>query len=453
MHFRYRDRLVLLLLSDLATLLAAFFLAMVAGYKTTLSAQAFCQYDWGVVTMFVSVFVLFFILDVYSLHRMPEGVLAQSLVVGTGLFLSAVVVTFIFFFFRNTVPRAVFILFYCFSWVFLAFVRYVYSRFVRQLIFWNVLLVGDLKQCEETALQISARPYLRSRVKGCLTNDLGSTGNPCAFLGTIDRLVATAEKEKIDQVIVTASKIDDDLMKQLLACMRKKIKVSDFRHVMEDITGRVPVENLGDNWFIQELTVSDKRYFWYAKRTVDILASLASLCLAAPLLPFVALMIRLDSRGPVFYTQMRRGRGGRLFRVWKLRTMQDGADRNNVLWTEKNDGRITRVGRLLRKIRLDEVPQMYNVLRGDMSLIGPRPEAASLADRYQKEIPYYNERHMVTPGLTGWAQINYNYGNSIEDTRSKLMFDFYYIKNRSVALDMIIFLRTIRTVLTGKGAL
>jgi lipopolysaccharide/colanic/teichoic acid biosynthesis glycosyltransferase len=172
-----------------------------------------------------------------------------------------------------------------------------------------------------------------------------------------------------------------------------------------------------------------------------------------PLFPFIALLIKLDSRGPVFYTQQRMGRGSKPFRAWKLRTMTDGADRNNVHWTTDNDDRITRVGRIVRKTRLDEVPQLLNIFKGEMSLIGPRPEALSLVEMYTREIPYYPERHMVTPGITGWAQINYPYGNSIEDTRQKLMYDFYYIKNRSVILDLMIFLRTIRIVLTGKGAM
>jgi lipopolysaccharide/colanic/teichoic acid biosynthesis glycosyltransferase len=133
--------------------------------------------------------------------------------------------------------------------------------------------------------------------------------------------------------------------------------------------------------------------------------------------------------------------------------MVDGADRNNVHWTTDHDDRITRVGRIVRKMRLDEVLQLLNIFKGEMSLIGPRPEALSLVEMYTKEIAYYPERHMVTPGITGWAQINYPYGNSIEDTRQKLMYDFYYIKNRSVVLDLMIFLRTIRIVLTGKGAM
>jgi lipopolysaccharide/colanic/teichoic acid biosynthesis glycosyltransferase len=147
------------------------------------------------------------------------------------------------------------------------------------------------------------------------------------------------------------------------------------------------------------------------------------------------------------------GRGNVPFRAWKLRTMTDGADRNNVHWTMENDSRITRLGRILRKLHIDEIPQLFNICKGEMSLIGPRPEALSLVEMYHTEIPYYTERHMVTPGITGWAQINYPYGNSIEDTRQKLMYDFYYIKNRGIILDTMIFLRTIRIVLTGKGAL
>jgi lipopolysaccharide/colanic/teichoic acid biosynthesis glycosyltransferase len=166
-----------------------------------------------------------------------------------------------------------------------------------------------------------------------------------------------------------------------------------------------------------------------------------------------ALAIKLESSGPVFFFQLRAGRDNKPFKVWKLRTMIDGADQNNVHWTLDNDDRITKVGRFLRKMRFDEVPQLINMLKGDMSLIGPRPEAVSLVEKYIEAIPYYLERHMVSPGITGWAQINYHYGNSIDDTRQKLMYDFYYIKNRSAMLDTIIFLRTIRTVLTGKGAM
>jgi exopolysaccharide biosynthesis polyprenyl glycosylphosphotransferase len=266
-------------------------------------------------------------------------------------------------------------------------------------------------------------------------------------------LVAIAGAQAVDQVIVAVPSRDENLTHLLFRCMQNQIKVSEFRRVLEEITGKVPIEHLNDNWFLREIDISNKRYFWCMKRAADIVVSLVGLCLALPLFPFLALLIKLDSRGPIFYSQQRIGRGNVPFRAWKLRTMVDGADRNNVHWTTSNDDRITRVGRIVRKTRLDEVPQLFNILKGEMTLIGPRPEAVSLAEMYAKEIAYYLERHMVTPGITGWAQINYPYGNSIEDTRQKLMYDFYYIKNRSVVLDLMIFLRTIRIMLTGKGAM
>jgi lipopolysaccharide/colanic/teichoic acid biosynthesis glycosyltransferase len=167
----------------------------------------------------------------------------------------------------------------------------------------------------------------------------------------------------------------------------------------------------------------------------------------------IALLIKNDSSGPVFYSQTRIGRDNKPFRLWKLRTMVRHADKDNVHWTTEHDARITGFGKYLRKMRMDEIPQLFNILKGDMTLIGPRPEAFSLVEMYRKDIPYYLERHMVTPGITGWAQINYPYGNSVEDAREKLKYDYYYIKNRSLVLDAIIFLRTIRIVLTGKGAL
>ena len=301
---------------------------------------------------------------------------------------------------------------------------------------------------------INASAYLRTEVVGYVSEGNGSQAQDhLPHLGHIDDLVSIAREMAVDQVIVAVPSRDDNLIKLLLECMQSKIKVSEFRRVIEEITGRVPIDHLNDNWFLLELSSSNKRYFWYTKRLADIAVSCIGLCLALPLSPFIVLLIKIDSRGPVFYSQQRMGRGSKPFVAWKLRTMVDGADRNNVHWTTDNDDRITRVGRIVRKTRLDEVPQLLNIFKGEMSLIGPRPEALSLVEMYTREIPYYPERHMVTPGITGWAQINYPYGNSIEDTRQKLMYDFYYIKNRSVILDLMIFLRTIRIVLTGKGAM
>jgi exopolysaccharide biosynthesis polyprenyl glycosylphosphotransferase len=317
-----------------------------------------------------------------------------------------------------------------------------------------MLLVGDSAVCGTIAQLIDERKYLHTHVVGYVTDDV-NTGmvSGLKHLSETKGLLKTIKQEGIDQVVVASPSVGPALMKDLLDCMKQKVRVTDFRHLIEYVTGKVPIEHLSTNWFIEELAGIDQRYTWFVKRSLDILFSIIGGVLSFPILLLAAAAIKLDSSGPVFYSQIRIGRGERKFRVWKLRTMVSDADKSKVFWTEDNDDRITRIGRFLRKTHVDELPQLINILSGDMSLIGPRPEAEALVEMYSREIPFYSERHMITPGVTGWAQINYPYGNSIEDAREKLKYDYYYIKNRSVLLDLLILLRTIRTVMTGKGAL
>ncbi|HEX9019741.1 MAG TPA: sugar transferase [Nitrospirota bacterium] len=454
MFLRYKEKLFFMVLGDLAAMLTGFTMALALGHRNPLDLDMALSYRWGLVTLVIFTLLVFFILDIYALYKMPERFLSQTTIIGLGLVLSAVLTTFTFFFSRHVVPRAVFILFYLVSFVLIVLFRYVIARRTRSLIYWKALVIGDGERCQEAARIIQSRKYLHAEVVGYLCDErVAHVDGGAPYLGDVGNALPVIEKEGVNQVIIAAGKVDDGLKELLLECMKKKVKVSDSRKMIEEITGRVPISHLSDHWFILELSAIDKRYFWYVKRFADIAFSLFGLCLFVPLFPLAALLIKLDSPGPVFYRQTRIGRRNRPFHAWKLRTMAKDADKNNVLWTTADDKRITRTGQLLRKIRLDEVPQLINVLKGEMSLIGPRPEAASLVELYKKEIPYYLERHMVTPGVTGWAQINYRYGNSVEDARQKLMFDFYYIKKRSWVLDSMIFLRTIRTVLTGKGAL
>jgi exopolysaccharide biosynthesis polyprenyl glycosylphosphotransferase len=453
MRLHYKEKTAVLLVLDLAAMALAFAAAFAAGYKAPVSMGLAWSYEWSIFSLLASVIVLFFILDLYSLHKLPKSFLPQVLMICLGLFLSAVLVTFLFFFFRNVLPRAVFLLFYLASLFLISGFRYLFNRLTLSLIYWKILIVGDKNSSEETASIISSLPYLHARVAGYVSGDAetGPAGE-LPLLGPPDFLPGIVAREGIDQVLVAYAGLDGALAERLLECLRKKVRVTDLESMLEDLTGQVRIDRLGARWFIRQQSLSDKRYFWYAKRSFDVVVGLCGICVAAPFFPFVALLIKLDSRGPVFYRQQRVGRGNREFRVWKLRTMVVGADKNNVHWTVDHDARITRIGKLLRTIRFDEVPQLLNILKGDMSLIGPRPEAVSLEARYAKAIPHYRERHLVTPGITGWAQINYGYGDSIEDARNKLTYDFYYIKNRSISLDLTILLRTIRTVLTGKGA-
>ncbi len=455
MRLYHKDRIVLLLVLDLAAMLCAFILALILGHNQPATAGLVWYYRWGIATLLVSTVIIFFILNLYSLHDIPNRFILQVLSIIIGLLLSAIIVTFIFFFFRNTVPRAVFLLFYAFSLVFITAFRGQINRLSLSVVFWRILIVGERDPLAKIIRLIQERKYLHSRIVGYLSlkkvNNEKSSAVP--HLGCADQLLSIVEKAEIDHVILAVTEIDRKLTGALLDCMKRKIKVTDFNQFVEAVAGKVPIEYLSARWFFEELSAHDKRYYWYAKRTLDVLFSLIGLCLTLPFLPLIAFLIKLDSRGPVFYSQTRIGRDNLPFLLWKLRTMVLDADKNNVHWTTDNDSRITMVGRLLRKMRVDELPQLFNILKGDMTLIGPRPEAVSLVELYRREIPFYQERHMVTPGITGWAQINYSYGNSIEDALEKLKYDLYYIKNRGFILDAIIFLRTIRIVLTGKGAL
>lgn len=454
MRIHQREKIAILLLCDVLAMLIAFSIALELGHRISFHFRLFDYYRWGIITLFASVIVLFVILDVYSLHRMPVRFANQFLMIGVSLFISAVIVTFIFFFFREPIPRAVFILFYLFTWILIGIFRFLYSKKTLTQIYHRMLLVGDPGLCAEISGLIRERKYLHTQVVGCLIDGQPEDATSIELcLGETKDLIPWVVREKIDQVVVAIPSVQPALMRALLNCMKHKVKVSDYKQIIEEITGKVPIEYLSANWFIEELAGLEKRYTWYTKRGFDILFGIIGSILAVPFLLTAALVIKIDSRGPILYSQIRIGRGDKPFRVWKLRTMIADADRNNVFWTNHDDARITRAGMFLRKLHIDELPQFLNILKGEMSLIGPRPEAVALVELYAKEIPFYMERHMVTPGVTGWAQINYSYGNSIEDTREKLKYDFYYIKNRSLLLDLLIFLRTIKTVLTGKGAL
>lgn len=439
-------------LDILAMVLAIVAAFLLHGPKANL--HSLFNYTGSIATMILSVLILFVITDLYSLQKMPFQYIRQVLLIGVGLAFSALVVTFAFFAVKSSISRAVFARFYVLSWLFIAAFRYLAARYAFTRVAWKVVVVGDADPASYICRVIRDRAYLHAQVVGYVPLD---TGAACAglppVLGGLDELRALVERADADQVIVACRSYSEHLNSVLFTCMKDGLQVSDFRNVIEEIEGKVPTTFLDESWFVQQLSVRSQRYFWYFKRASDILLCAAGACVFLAVLPVIAALIALDSRGPVFYSQMRVGRHNRPFRVWKLRTMVQDADKDSVHWTTSGDSRITRVGKLIRKVRLDEVPQLFNVLKGEMSLIGPRPEAESLVTLYTKEIPYYAERHMVSPGITGWAQINYPYGNSLHDTREKLQYDFYYIKYRGLVLDFVILLKTFRIVLTGKGAL
>ena len=240
----------------------------------------------------------------------------------------------------------------------------------------------------------------------------------------------------------------------LLRIKTTGVHVNDFSSFLERETGRVDLATVNPSWFIfSDGFTAGQRLTKVAKRLFDLLASLLVLLLMAPVLLIAAVAIKLESKGPVFYRQARVGLYGEPYIIYKLRSMrQDAEVKGKAVWAVENDPRITRVGKFIRMTRIDEVPQAWNVLKGEMSFVGPRPERPQFVAELEAEIPYYAERHMVKPGLTGWAQINYPYGASVEDARAKLEYDLYYAKNYTPFLDVLILLQTLRVVLWPDGA-
>jgi sugar transferase (PEP-CTERM system associated) len=242
-------------------------------------------------------------------------------------------------------------------------------------------------------------------------------------------------------------------LKDLLRIKTKGVHVNDFSSFIERETGRVDLDTINPSWLIFSDGFSSSRMFSSAvKRIFDIAASSVLLALTLPVIVIFAALVKLDSKGPAFFRQQRVGLYGEPFTLVKLRSMRTDAEKDGAKWAEENDPRVTRLGRFIRKVRIDELPQAWSVLKGHMSFVGPRPEVPAFVESLEEEIPFYGERHMVKPGITGWAQINYPYGASVEDSRRKLEYDLYYAKNYTPFLDFVILLQTVRVILWPEGA-
>jgi sugar transferase (PEP-CTERM system associated) len=321
----------------------------------------------------------------------------------------------------------------------------------------KVLIIGTGVEAKKLTRELLHNKSLGYEVKGFIDEDPAKLGmsivNP-KVIGTLDQLPAIVEHEGIDKVVVALPDRRGKLpLGALLACKLRGVDVEEETTFYEKISGKVLLENLRPSWIIFSRGFAITPLLGGLKRLADILLVSISLPLTALLMPVIAMLIKLDSRGSVFFTQQRVGQNGKLFTLVKFRSMRADAEVDTgPVFAGENDSRITRVGKLLRKTHLDELPQLLNVLRGDMSFVGPRPERPFFVDQLEKEIPYYTQRLSVKPGITGWAQVNYHYASTTEDAIEKLQLELYYIKNMSLLLDLFIILKTVKIAVLGTGA-
>ena len=279
----------------------------------------------------------------------------------------------------------------------------------------------------------------------------------CKRLGSchsIEQLVCEHGANEIVVAITDPSRMSSSLVESLVSCWSRGLPVTPMPLFYEEVMGALPVEHLGQNAFalLYERSFALKRFWDVIQRVVDILVAILGLFILLPFLPLIALVIKLDSHGPVFYRQERVGRRGEAFWITKFRSMVPNAEVDGAVWAQQEDPRVTRVGRIMRSLRIDELPQLWNLLRGNMGLIGPRPERPEFVAQLEDQIPYYGIRHSIKPGLTGWAQVRYRYGSTVEDALTKLQYDLYYVKHRGPVLDAAILLKTVRVVLAMRGS-
>lgn len=282
----------------------------------------------------------------------------------------------------------------------------------------------------------------------------GNTGG-LNILGGFNLLDEMVIHHEVDAIIITIEHPDDpSLLKCILDSKMSGVQIYDVPGFFEETTGKVPVEHLSDLWFINTPILGVKRSFYNnrVKRVFDIICALLCLLVSIPAIIVTVIMIKSESKGPVLYRQTRTGLYGEPFDVVKFRSMRNDAEKDGAVWAAKNDSRVTRYGAIIRKLRIDELPQVWNVLKGEMSFVGPRPERPEFVKTLREKIPYYALRDSVKPGLTGWAQINYPYGSTEEDALKKLQYDLFYIKNLSPILDSLIILRTFKVLIYRKGS-
>jgi sugar transferase (PEP-CTERM system associated) len=320
----------------------------------------------------------------------------------------------------------------------------------------RVLIVGTGSTGIALTREICSRPDLNLKVLGFLDEKGENIGmslvNP-GIIGGLSELETMVREKNIDRVVLSLKEQRGHMpYRELLRLKFAGVTVEDAHTVFETISGRIALEKLSPSWLIFNDGFRKSRFLLAAKRSMDIAAALFAITLTLPIMVLVAIAILLESGAPVLFRQKRVGLNGEQFEIFKFRSMRQDAEKGGPSWATDGDNRVTKVGAFIRKYRLDELPQFFNILHGTMSLVGPRPEQPYFCEMLETSLDFFSQRHSVRPGITGWAQIKYQYGSTVEDAKRKLELDLFYIKHLSISLDMVIVFETVKVIFLGKGA-
>ena len=409
----------------------------------------------GILTslLMLAIYLLgFYVFDFYNISG--KFIYTKFLAnIAGALILVSIISIGLFYIFPFIVGRGVFIICLTLTCIFLSTWRLFYYIFFRQSLPKKyVLIIGTGKSAKEICSLIKINPEYK--VIGFIGIHSNISKSYEKNLENFSSLEEKINNHKIDNIIVTIGAFQSKKVNKILInCKMKGIKIWDVPTFYELFSNKIPVQHINESWFLftNGFEKLSNNVYKKLKRSLDILISFIILITTFPFALIIALAIKLDTKGPILFIQERIGVNQKPFKLLKFRTMKSDAEKGSPVWAKENDPRVTRTGKIIRKIRLDELPQLINIIKGEMSLIGPRPERKYFVQKLMKKIPYYSLRFSIKPGLTGWAQVAFKYGDSIDDALEKLQYELYYIKNMSLLLDFRILLKTIRIILFGMG--
>lgn len=444
---------IIILLSDIGVLFFSLWLSLIIRYRENFNTSIW-QMHWPIfLWLFIIWLIIFYAFNLYDLraHKNNFEFLNSYL---KAIVINVIIGVLYFYLLSPKTeiePKTILIfLALLFSIFFLLWRGVINKLFNSKKLFPNFLFIGYEPLIKDILPKKGLDYRYGFNYKGIVTNENIPDLDYNLKQYNFNQLNEIIKKEKINLLVINEPN-NENITNLLFQFIPLRLNFLSFTNFYEYCTYRVPLTIINHGWFLNNFSEGNKSFFEVIKRFIDILFSLIFGGISLLLIPFIASLVAVNSKGKIIFKQKRVGKDGKIFTAVKFRTMYQNAENNGPMWAQENDPRITAVGQFLRKTRLDEIPQLWNIFKGEMSFVGPRPERPEFIEQLTDKIPFYNERLLVKPGLTGWAQINYPYASSVDDSLKKLQYDLYYIKHRSLFLDLSIILKTINIILRGGG--
>lgn len=450
-HFLANFRRIILLLGDILLMFGALWLALFIRHGANYSLEIW-QSHWQIFGVLYLIWLPIYY--AFNLYDFSANLYVVSLI--TNLLKATIVNTIIAIFYFYLIspdvaitPKTILAI----NIVLLTVVIFIWRRLFTSLIKTqalenNIIFIGWDSLIKEI---IENGPALGYNPKAVFTDLVDSQKvSGLSIYSDLSKLPEIIKQEKI-HLAVLAGLVSEKTTNQLFQTLKLRINFISLTHFYEQIFQKIPLSIINQGWFLENLSEGNKAPFEILKRTFDLVFAIILGFISLPFIPLISFLVALDSKGPIFFSQIRTGKDGKKFKAIKFRTMYQNSEVKGPQWAKENDPRVTKIGRLLRNTRIDEIPQLWNIFIGQMSFVGPRPERPEFVEDLAKSIPFYQERLLIKPGLTGWAQINFPYASSFEDSLKKLQYDLYYIKNRNFFLDLGIILKTLNIILKGGG--